>query len=362
MTKRIVFHMPLPIEDNPSSASGIRPRMMLNSFKELGYEIHLITGYVKERKKQFKLLTENIKNGIVYDFIYSESSTQPTALTEINHLPIAPNLEAKIFKFCKRNNIKIGLFYRDIHWVFPFYGEFLPKWQKYAAIYFYKRDLKTYEKYTDVLYLPSHKMADYIPNSEVFIIRELPPGHNLKKKIDSPIKEIKKVKLIYVGGFGAKYRLHELVKGLEGNDSVECAISTRKDNWELVKSEYSLGKNIKLLHKSGEDLTPLYDSANVSLLMVEPQEYWEFAVPFKLFEYIEKGLPIIASEGTLVAQFIEKHDLGWVIPYNANSLRELLNYLESNPAQIVLKTKTTRDAAMNFTWKKRAEKVIKDLT
>lgn len=362
MTKRIIFHMPLPIEENPSSASGIRPRMMLNSFKELGYEVHLITGYVKERKKQFKLLKDTIKKGVVYDLIYSESSTQPTALTEINHLPVAPNLEVRIFKFCKRNNIKIGLFYRDIHWVFPFYGEFLPSWQKHAAIYFYKRDLEIYEKYLDVLYLPSLQMADYIPNSNAFRIEELPPGHGLKKKINSPIIEIKKIKLLYIGGIGANYKLHELVKGIEGIDSVECTISTRKENWELVKSEYTLGKNVNLLHKSGKELIPLYDSANICLLMVEPQEYWRFAVPFKLFEYMEKGLPIIASEGTLVAQFVDMHNLGWVIPYNANSLRELLIHLENNPDEIILKTQIIRDAAMNFTWKKRAEKVIKDLT
>lgn len=361
MKQRMIFHMPLPLEDNPSSASGIRPKMMVNAFKELGYELHLITGYVEERKSQFEKLKKNIKNGLKYDFMYSESSTQPTALTEQNHLPIAPFLETKIFKFCKKEHIKIGLFYRDIHWVFPFYGEYLPTWKKLSAIYFYKKDLKLYEKYVDVLYLPSLEMAKYISNNETFVIEELPPGHSLKKEIDLPVKEMDKVKLLYIGGIGAKYKLHELFKAIENNDSIECTISTRKDNWELVKDEYSFGCNLELVHKSGKDLVPLYQSSNICLLFVEPEEYWDFAIPFKLFEYMEKGLPIIASEGTLVAKFIEKHDLGWVVPYDASLLMELLNHLANNPNEILEKTKIVRSVAMNFTWKSRAEKVLKDL-
>ncbi|MEX1192556.1 MAG: glycosyltransferase [Brumimicrobium sp.] len=362
MTRRIIFHMPLPIEESPNSASGIRPRMMVNAFKELGYEVYLITGYVKERKAQFNELIKNVKNGLKYDFMYSESSTQPTALTERNHLPIAPHLENRIFKYCKKKNIKIGLFYRDIHWVFPFYGEFLPKWQEVSAIYFYKKDLKLYERHIDILYLPSIEMKKYLPNSEAFRIEELPPGHNLKKEIDKPLVEIEKVKLLYVGGLGAKYKLHKLFEGIEDNESIVCIISTRKENWELVKNEYSLGGNVKLVHKSGKDLEPLYSSSNVSLLFVEPVEYWDFAVPFKLFEYIEKGLPMIVSEGTLVSKIIAENNFGWVIPYNADALRELISHLEKNPDEIIEKTKIIREGAMNFTWKARAEKVIKDLS
>lgn len=362
MRPRMIFHMPLPIEENPVSASGIRPKMMVKAFEELGYEIHLITGYVKERKKQFQELKKNIKNGLKYDFMYSESSTQPTALTEKNHLPIAPYFETKIFKFCNKQNIKIGLFYRDIHWVFPFYGEFLPKWQKLSAIYFYKRDLEIYEKHLDVLYLPSTNMAKYLPNHEAFLIEELPPAHNLQKEIDTPINEINKVKLLYVGGIGGKYSLHKLFEGLEESQSVECTISTRKEDWDLIKNEYSFGNNIKVVHKTGNDLEPLYEASNVSILFVKPEEYWEFAVPFKLFEYIEKGLPIIASEGTLVSRIIKENNFGWVIPYNASSLCDLLNHLESFPDEILEKTKIIRGAAMSFTWKVRAEKVIKDLS
>lgn len=362
MKQRMIFHMPLPLKEDSLSASGIRPRMMVDAFEKLGYEIHLITGYAKERKKQFKVLKRNIKKGFIYDFMYSESSTQPTALTEQNHLPVAPNLENKIYKFCKLQSIKIGLFYRDIHWVFPFYGESLSKFKKRTAIYFYKRDLRSYEKYLDILYLPSMEMAKYIPNERSFSIEELPPAHNLKKELDTPIEKLEKIKLLYIGGLGGKYNLHKLFEGIKGNDDVECIVSTRAYDWDLIKSEYSFGDNVEIVYKSGKDLDPLYEKSNLSLLFVKPEEYWEFAVPYKLFEYIEKGIPIIASEGTLVSNIIKENNFGWVIPYDTDELRKLLIHLSNNTEEIIEKTKLIRSSAMNFTWKKRAQKVINDLT
>ena len=57
------------------------------------------------------------------NFLYSESSTMPTSLTEPHHMPTHPFLDFSFFYFCKRNGIKIGLFYRDIYWKFEIYKE-----------------------------------------------------------------------------------------------------------------------------------------------------------------------------------------------------------------------------------------------
>ncbi len=37
---------------------------------------------VKKEEKKIKKIKSNIKEGIKYDFLYSESSTEPTLLTE----------------------------------------------------------------------------------------------------------------------------------------------------------------------------------------------------------------------------------------------------------------------------------------
>lgn len=78
---------------------------------------------VGREKKSINKIKSLIEAGEKFDFCYSESSTMPTLLTEKNHLPSHPFLDFSFFKYLKKNNIKIGLFYRDIHWMFDFYGK-----------------------------------------------------------------------------------------------------------------------------------------------------------------------------------------------------------------------------------------------
>jgi len=87
-------------------------------------------------------------------------------------LPIAPFLDFNFFKFCKDENIKIGFFYRDIHWNFEQYKTTVPLLKRKFAEFFYKYDLINYNKYIDILYLPSSKMADYIPHNLIMDIIE----------------------------------------------------------------------------------------------------------------------------------------------------------------------------------------------
>lgn len=105
-TKRMIFHIPVKINRNWASASNIRPMKMIETFKKCGYDVAVIEGYGKDRKKQIKQIKNNILKGIKYDFLYSESSTMPTLLTEKNHLPIYPCLDFNFLKFCKKKENK----------------------------------------------------------------------------------------------------------------------------------------------------------------------------------------------------------------------------------------------------------------
>ena len=99
---RIIFHHPLPLRLNSSSASGIRPVRMLEAFRQLGYEVDVVAGYSSERKKIIKKIKQKIENGVKYDFIYSESSTMPTVLTDKHHLPLNPFLDFGFLFFVKK--------------------------------------------------------------------------------------------------------------------------------------------------------------------------------------------------------------------------------------------------------------------
>lgn len=360
--KNIIFHHPLPLNENATSASGIRPLKMIRAFEKHGYQVTLVTGYGKERKKNIKVVKQKIKAGIKFDFLYSESSTQPTLLTEKNHLPIYPFLDFEFFKFCKDKGIKIGLFYRDIYWLFPEYGVSLSLFKRNIAKFFYYYDLKKYNDLVDIVYLPSYEMAKYIPTVTQNKFKPLPPGHDANKTkelkaIDEPIE------LLYIGGLGSHYQMHKLFSVLKKFPKIHFTLCTRENEWQRVQEEYNIATdNISIVHKNGDDLKELYQKAHIAMLFVKPLEYREFAAPVKLYEYIGEEKPIIASMGTLAGDLIKENDIGWSLEYSEEVLEEFFNNLLERRSVIFEKIKNIKKIKYKDSWEERAKEVQKDLS
>ena len=357
----MIFHYPLPLNPNATAASGIRPLRMIDAFKEIGYHVTIIDGYGADRKDKIASLKQQILSGVKFDFLYSESSTQPTLLTEKNHLPKYPLLDFAFMNFCKIHNIKIGLFYRDIYWLFPEYGKDLSFIKKYLAKLFYKYDLIKYNSLVDSIYLPSIHMSKYIHTIPVSKFKTLPPGHNIYNSLPEINNQKDTINLLYIGGLGSHYQMHKLFKALKNFKQINFTLCTRKKEWENIKDEYKLLNNINIVHKSGKELNELYQKTDIAILFVKPQEYREFAAPVKLFEYIGQEKPIIASKGTLAGEFVEKNDIGWNIDYTEVALKTLLTQLINNKDLILMKKKNIKAIKANHTWKARARKVQEDL-
>ena len=359
--RNIIFHHPRPLFPNSLSASGIRPIRMLEAFRSLGYHVDVVAGYSRERKLAVKTISENVRKGMVYDFVYSESSTMPTLLTDTHHLPIAPFLDFSFFAFCKRHNIPIGLFYRDIYWMFEEYGAGSARWKTACAKFFYRYDLHQYEKYLDKLYLPSMQMATYISVVDQRKARALPPGHDMTE-LQSSLPAAKSLSLLYVGGLGLHYQMHELFAAAEGLDNILITICTRSEEWERVRASYgNLPGNVVVVHASGYELLQLYQKADIALLFVKPQEYRAFASPLKLYEYIGHGKPIVASEGTLAGKFVAEHGIGWSIPYSIDSFKSLIASIFTDRDLLNQKRQAIEHLFHSHTWQARAKQVADDL-
>lgn len=362
MKKNIIFHFPSPIYENIHSGSQIRPICMINAFKNIGYKVDVVIGYGKERKEKINKIKENIKNGIKYDFLYSENSTLPTLLTEKYHIPLYPFLDFNFFKFCKKNGIKIGLFYRDIHWRFEHYKKNIIFLKQWLATIFYLYDLFMYSKLIDILYLPHNLMYKYIPYKMSCKIESLPPGNNRKNII------IKKtynefLTLFYVGGIGDLYDLEILFEVVNRNEYLHLIVCFRKNDWEKTKNKYKkyLNNRIQIIHKWGDDLENYYYQADLLILFVKPIIYWTFAMPVKLFEYLSYCIPIIGTKGTAVGDFIEDNNIGWNIEYSKENLTNLLEYIKQNRIVLEEKKINMKNILDKHTWEQRAKKVSHDL-
>lgn len=360
----IIFHHPLPLDKNAKSASGIRPLRMLDAFESLGYKVDLVTGYTAERKRCIAKIKENIKQGKRYKFVYSESSTMPTILTDPHHLPLHPLMDWLFFQFCKKNNIPIGLFYRDIYWLFESYGESLNPIKAMVAKAAYRFDLRVYQHTLSKLYLPSKQMGQYVPLINPDIFEALPPGHTSPQAYCYAPTNIQHrlLKLFYVGGMSSHYQLHKLFEVVREFPQVELTICTREPEWLAVKAEYpSLTPNIRVIHKTGKDMESELQTTDVAVLFVKPQAYREFASPVKMYEYLGFGKPILASEGTLAGKFVEENSIGWTISYNKRVVRELLEQLITDPKLLVEKNAKLKVIASQHSWQARAQQVVKGL-
>lgn len=361
--KRCIVHIPASIDLHRPSASQIRPVKMKEAFEKIGYTVDFVHGYGKDRKRQIAQIKKNIRHGRMYEFLYSESSTMPALLTEKNHLPFYPFLDFGLFKLMKKQGIKTGLFYRDIYWKFPEYAKNVKGLRYDAAIFLYRYDLRQYKKILDKIYLPSTRMYQYLQKEiPVNMIGTLPPGCDEIKICNQQIKK-DKLTLLYTGGIGAHYRMHKVLQAVCSMPQTELILCCRKEEWEREYPYYEkyVRENIHICHEKNDGLERLYQEADLGLAFFENTAYMDMSMPYKVFEYLGHGLPVIASKGTAAGDFVAKENAGWVIEYNTDSFVRLLSELLKNQNDIFLKKEAAQNAGRRHTWVQRAKKVERDL-
>lgn len=359
---QMIYHAPYPLNPDATSASGIRPVLMRKAFEAIGYEVLEVSGVSGERLRAIREAKRRIRSGERFDFVYSESSTMPAFMTDPDHLPRHPLLDAAFFRFCERRGIRVGLFYRDVQWRFPIYDEGV-RWPLSAVMRaLYRWELQQYRRAGIDLYLPSFEMAEWVPVFPKSRMRELPPGAVLRDS-EGPSSD-HSINLLYVGGIGGLYALHETLREIAGRDGVSLTICTREVEWRQRAEEYRdlLAPNISVVHSSGAELEPLYAKADIALLMISPTTYASFAVPMKLFEYIGAGKPVIASAETMAARFVAENGVGWSLRYGSGELGELLDRISRYPQELKAFAARAKEMAPENTWEARARRVVDELS
>lgn len=364
--KKCIFHVPNYIDLHGTSGSSIRPRKMLEAFISCGYKVDYVMGYGLERKRKIQVIKEQIRAGTQYDFVYSESSTMPTLLTEKNHIPKYPNLDFGFLKYCRKHGIKIALFYRDIQWKFSVYRDNVVWYKRLFSIPLYKYDLWKYQNLVDVFYLPTQQMASYLKDKKKLLQKMdiLMPGCDKSDDIFLPIQHMsshKPINIFYVGGVDRIYDLTVFLKTVNKmQKKVKAVICCREEDWRGAEEKYRsyLGENIVVIHASGKELKQYYMDADLCCAFAGTGEYMKMAMPVKVFEYIGNLVPILATKGTAAGDFVEKENIGWSIEYNVDTLTSCLNEIIADPQMLEEKWKNELKILNQHTWKSRAEKVI----
>ncbi len=364
--KRCIFHVPNYLPAVGASGSGIRPWKMLNAFKELGYHVDYVMGYGRQRKAQIKEIENNIKIGMKYEFLYSESSTMPTLLTEKNHLPQYPTLDFGFFEYCRKYGIKIGLYYRDIQWKFDIYKNAVPWYKKIISIPMYRYDLYRYRKLIDKFYLPSSAVAAYLKEYPDLLSKMeiLPPGCENVEALDMKRTFRKPLKIFYVGGISRIYDISLFLKAISQIPDVELVLCCKEKEWLDNKHlcEKYVTPRINIVHEMGEGLKKYYRWADLCCAFAGKGKYMSMAMPIKVFEYLGNLKPIIGTADTEAGRFIEKNNIGWAVEYKEDALKKCIENIMRHPMILdEMKDSMIRVREENL-WTVRAQKVVSDLS
>jgi glycosyltransferase involved in cell wall biosynthesis len=342
---------------------------MRAGFEQIGYVVDTIWGKGEQRKRAIEVVKKNIESGIHYDFAYSESHTLPTFLTVRRYAPAYLFTDYSFFSLCQNAGIPLGLFYRDVHWRFDVYRQKISWFKQLVTMLFFHLDLLAYRQWVDVLFLPDMRMLRYVRFWPAFKPAYALPSGCIVDIQDHPDTHTNHLNLLYVGGVGTSlYDIRNLLEGVsyavQQGVSVHLTICCRREEWASRPPDYDQwsGNWLTIVHNAGEELRQLYQTHDIALIYSRSHPYRAFAMPFKLFEAIGAGLPLIVTGDTAVGDFVNQWDCGWVIEEHPLQLTELLHRLAEHRQEMKDKAKNVRRIQQQHTWASRARQVADVLT
>jgi glycosyltransferase involved in cell wall biosynthesis len=328
---------------------------MYNAFQKLGCEIKLLQAQQNKRKKRRKAVAEISKwlDRNQPDLCYIESPSGP----------ILNLCDLRLIKKIHKMGIPCSYFYRDACFKFPriFISHGIGALKAKIIALLSNRDIKFLEKNVDLVYFPTATMSKYFDFTKTSV---LPPAciGNLADKS----AQINERKSIYVGGLSKRYGTDTMLSAFDilNADGVNypLTIICRISEMPYISEEYLNKPWLTIDHVSGKDnLKEKYALSNLGLCPIQKNEYNNFALSVKLFEYMEFGLPVVAVNSTETAKFIREFSTGLVCEDNPRDFAEKVRKILSDQQTYSAYTKQVFDAVNSGNrWVDRAQTVLND--
>ena len=354
----------IDINEPAKSGSSLRPKKMLEAFEQMQLKIKVLQGANNKRAQRRRNVKEILK--------WLDSNKPRMCYVEPPSGPFFCSIDLKLLKKLKKMDVPIGLFYRDAYWKYPKIYENINIIKKIKLIIIKQmqlRDLRVFESTCKYIYFPSYKMSELIDidcNIEV-----LPPACDVRKNnIAGDIKRLKESKeftYFYVGAASNSYGVDMLLKCFDNVNAekiiARLIIVCPKEQWETTFAARYKTKPcwLNVEHLNSEMLCELYKKVDICVIPRPKNEYNDFAVPIKLYEYMSYAKPILATNCTETQRIIQSYDIGWITCDTVDGLEKEILRLYDNYAEIIEKKNNCIDAVKDNMWQKRAEKVVKTL-
>ena len=360
----MIYHYPLGLGPE-QSGSQVHITQMLRAFEEIGYAVEPVMGVAANRRQTWQRLAAEAAQGRRFDFVYAWSPTVPTWMIRRNLLH--PFADVSFFRWCRARAIPSGLFYGDVHYRLDHFKRNVPRLTRYRMQVLYRLDWLLYRNLIDHLFLPSLRMAAYLPTpwASERMSALLPGCKPAPTQVAAePVGRTAddELALFYVGGVVPPlYDLKPMIDSVSRLDGICLTICCREAEWAAHRSYYGPldETHVSIVHVAGSELEPYYAAADLFCLFWW-HPYLEITMPVKVFEALGYGLPLVVRAGSEAARFVATQDVGWVVSDEAE-LRHLLQHLRANRQEIAEKRRRVEAIRLQHTWQVRARQVADTL-
>jgi glycosyltransferase involved in cell wall biosynthesis len=334
------------------SGSSVRPQRMYDAFVKLGYDVDLLSGLQNRKRERWKRVFRKyreIRNNLP-DFCYVEPPSGPF-FNLCDHL---------LLLYLKLKKVPIGLFYRDAYWMFadwwPVHGA-----KKFFLKLMHRFDLFIFNHTCNVVFFPTQSMADLFKFKNKSV---LPPAG-----ADFVTAEHETAgRALYIGGVSKFYGTDIMLEAFSiinerMKENIKLTVCCRESEMKDFFDGYLDKPWLEVVHLSGDkQLKPLYERSDVALYPSRRDFYMDFCMPVKLFEYLSRGLPVVATNCKETAQFVLKNGIGVVSEDNPEAFAAAVVSLIKDRRQLHLCRVNAKNALIRRNlWEHRAMKAAREI-
>lgn len=326
---------------------------------EVGHEVHLIAPNGGEREEE----------GV---FVHGLNVKANHRLVRMVLSPIliyqkAKERHADVYHFHDPELLLLGLILKwsgkkviyDVHEDVPrqiLYKRWLPQSLRRFISFIYEQFEHFASKQLTAVVAATPKIAERFERigCRVVVIKNYPILSHFKM---SNVNWDEKEKVVcYIGSITKERGIYEIVDAIEKTNGVRLLLAGKfayEEDYERVKNMNGWTKVDYLGYLSQDDVKKVIERARCGLVLLHPTSTYIDSLPVKMFEYMNGGIPVIASNFPLWKQIIEQNECGICVnPFDTEEIKkaiEKLVYNEDISREMGEKGKETVQEKYNWT-------------
>lgn len=210
----------------------------------------------------------------------------------------------------------------------------IPNFLKPLAKKFYqKKEKKVLERVDDIITVTEHIYDRLVRiNHNTHIITNFP----ILKNINIEKKDNSDNIICFAGGVEKKYMHHNIIKALDNLNVQYIVAGPCSNNYYDELKKISGFNKVKFLGQiSREECNKLYLKSNIGMVLIDYVPNINFKKGSmgitKIFEYMEYGLPVIATDLEVWKEIVPNKCGICVNPYNIEEIHDAIKFLVDNP-------------------------------